>query len=321
VSGPTVDEALVEDYAALRTGYGALHLARGAVVVSGPEAADYLQGQCSQDLAPLAVGGAVDSLLLEPDGKLCALLRVVRTGADRFVLDTDAGFEPAVAARLARFRLRSKVDIEPVPAGEWACIGLRGSAAPDPGPQADGTWAVPYRWNGVVGYDLVGAAAEDAVGGAPRWCGPAAAEALRVEAGIPVMGRELDAKTIAPEATGLVERTVSFTKGCYTGQELIARLDARGNRVARRLCGLLLADPEVDVVAHRLVGTEVRSTEGRGVGQVTSAAWCAGLGRFGALAYLHRSMEVPNQVRVVVDGNGSEGLDLMAEARAVPMVG
>ena len=86
-------------------------------------------------------------------------------------------------------------------------------------------------------------------GGAVAWigaavvrCGPEAWEAARIEAGMPVNGRELAEGTIAAEV-GLVERTVSFTKGCFTGQELVARLDARGSKVARRLCGVVFDGP------------------------------------------------------------------------------
>jgi folate-binding protein YgfZ len=117
------------------------------------------------------------------------------------------------------------------------------------------------------------------------------------------MGSELTDKTIAAEA-GLVERTVSFTKGCYTGQELVARLDSRGNNVPRRLVGIRGGPQDVpltrgmtlhggeepprgdDVVADKVVGT------------VTSAAWSSELGCWVALAYLHRTVDSPGPIRV-----------------------
>ncbi len=89
-----------------------------------------------------------------------------------------------------------------------------------------------------------------------RVCPAEAWEAARIEAGQPVLGREIDERTIAAEV-GLVERTVSFTKGCFTGQELVARLDARGSNVARRLCGVVLDRPSGD--AADLVGAAVWS--------------------------------------------------------------
>ena len=130
MSAAAPDGALAEEYAALRRGWGARRVERDAVALAGPDAVDYLQGQCSQDVAALGVGESADALLLEPDGKLTALVRVVRTAEDRFVLDTDRGYRAAVAARLARFRLRAKVEIEEVAAAGWGCVALRGPRTP-----------------------------------------------------------------------------------------------------------------------------------------------------------------------------------------------
>ncbi len=318
MSAAAPDGALAEEYAALRRGWGARRVERDAVALAGPDARDYLQGQCSQDVAALGVGESADALLLEPDGKLTALVRVVRTAEDRFVLDTDRGYRAAVAARLARFRLRAKVEIEEVAAAGWGCVALRGPRTPQALELAGG-WVVPFEWNGVSGVDLLGPAAGSAAPAEARWCGEEAWEALRVEAGIPAMGRELDERTIAPEA-GLVQRTVSFTKGCYTGQELIARLDARGNKVARRLCGVVLTGAGA---AHRggLDGAALVSVDGREVGKVTSSAWCPGLGAPAALGYLHRSAVVPGPLTVVTAaGPSGEPAVLEAVARPLPLV-
>ena len=150
-------------------------------------------------------------------------------------------------------------------------------------------------------------------------CDAAAWEALRVEAGIPKMGAELDARTIAAEA-GLVERTVSFTKGCYTGQELVARLDARGSRVARRLRGIVALDAGPDE-AGLLVGATLWTPEGdKPVGRCTSASWCPGLGKVGALAYLHRSVGDPAAVVWAIDEGAPPARRRPAEARPLPLV-
>ena len=211
----------------------------------GPDAESYLQGQLSQDVAALAVGASADSLLLEPDGKLTALLRVTRTDGQGFVLDVDGGYGDAVAARLRRFLLRSKVEIEPL---DWRCLSLRGAGVAEAAAglltvlAERGVLALPFEWNGWTGVDLLGP--DDVVLGPAdrpargRACavGAEAVEACRIVSGVPAMGAELTAKTIPAEA-GVVERTVSFTKGCYTGQELVARIDARGSNVPRRLVG------------------------------------------------------------------------------------
>ncbi len=269
------------------------------------------------------MGAAVDGLLLEPDGKLCALLRVTRTGEETFVLDVEAGFGEAVAARLRRFLLRSKVELEHL---DWSCRSLRGTdiaaaVAPLASPlRGEGVWTLPFSWNGWSGVDLLGpgaAVVNDLVvelvhelaaglGVQVIECGAEAVEACRIASGIPAMGAELTGRTIAAEAD-LVGRTVSFTKGCYTGQELVARIDARGSNVARRLVGLVDPGGPLEGTAGALVTgmtlhagdppAEDAATGDKVVGTVTSAAWSTELGSWIALAYLHRSVSVPGPVR------------------------
>src|SRR5207302_5307074 len=95
----------------------------------------------------------------------------------------------------------------------------------------------PADWPGLPGVDLVGEAPDVPEG--LRLCDLQAYEAVRVEAGWPVMGREIDEKTI-PAETGVVDRAVSFTKGCFTGQELVARTDSRGGNASRHLRGIVV---------------------------------------------------------------------------------
>jgi folate-binding protein YgfZ len=316
---------LAEDYEALRRGAGARLVPRDAVVVSGPDAASYLQGQCSQDVAALGVGASADSLLLSPQGKLDALVRVSRRAEDEYLLDVDGGWGAAVRERLERFKLRVKVEIAEVPMG---CLSMRGpKVAADvdaPGAQL----VVAFSWGGAEGVDVLG----DGVGQSTlqgleptvRRCGPAAWEAVRVEAGIPVMGADLDDRTIAAEA-GLVGRAVSFTKGCFTGQELVARLDARGSKVARRLTGLVLVAGEPTPVPDGAesgeaapplpAGTEVVVGD-TAVGAVTSSAWSPVRGAV-ALAYLHRRVTPPTGVQVRLP----DGRVVAAEAREIPLAG
>ena len=146
---------------ALRTGAGAFRAGRDVLAVRGPDAEAYLQGQLSQDVAPLAVGASADSLLLEPDGKLSALLRVTRTDGQGFVLDVDKGYGEAVAARLRRFLLRSKVELEPL---AWRDLSLRGAGVGEAAAglltvlAERGVLALPFEWNGWTGVDLLGPA-------------------------------------------------------------------------------------------------------------------------------------------------------------------
>jgi folate-binding protein YgfZ len=324
--------SLAAETEALRHGAGAFRAGRDILAVRGPDAEAYLQGQLSQDVVALAVGESADTLLLEPDGKLAALLRVTRTDGQGFVLDADRGYGEAVLARLRRFLLRSKVELETL---DWRDLSLRGEgvAAAAAGLLTvlaeRGVLAVPFSWNDWTGVDLLGPAdvvlgpGDAALPDGITACGTEAVEACRIVSGVPAMGTELTAKTIAAEA-GLVERTVSFTKGCYTGQELVARLDARGSNVARRLVGVLA--PVGDDGAPLTRGMTLHAgaapagdgaAEDKVVGTITSAAWSSELGRWVALGYLHRSVEAPGPVRVR-SGDGVGGSS-PAEATLLPL--
>ena len=321
----------VRAYEALRSSSAAYVVDRDFVAVTGDDAVSYLQGQCSQDLSSLSVGTSVESLLLSPQGKIDGYLRISAVGEGRLVVDTEAGFGLQVVARLERFRLRTKVVFEPL---DWWCMAVRGpdAAAALRRPQVGGAEVagpqvvVPVDWPGLVGLDLMG---PTPTGGLTDWVvpetpvsDPATWEAARIEAGVPRYGREVTESSIAAEV-GLVDRTVSFTKGCFTGQELVARLDARGSNVARKLCGVVLArspgtDPEP---TEYLVGATVHTADGEHeVGTITSAAWSPGLEAVVALATLRRRVVPPASV-VVRTGEGDHRLDLTAEARPLPLTG
>jgi len=310
---PGPSEELAGDLVALRHEVGAITMGRDVIRVSGPDAVGYLQGQCSQDVDAMEIGTSADALLLSPQGKLDALVRVTRTREDELHLDVDAGFGAAVIARLARFKLRVRVDIEALP---WTAVALRGpgAAAVAGGDTSSGTsFVVPYAWGAVTGVDLVGPEPQIPVG--IRLCGEEAWQTLRVETGIPAMGAELDERTIAAEAD-LLERCVSFTKGCYTGQELVARLDARGNKVARHLRAVAV-DPISDTGLTLRSGAEVTVVD-KVVGKLTSVAWSPDLGTAIALCYLHRSVEPPCAVHVQV--GGAVGGTAAARALALPLL-
>ncbi len=317
---------------ALREGAGAFVTPRDVLAVHGPDAESYLQGQLSQDVVALAVGASADTLLLQPDGKLTALLRVTRTDAQSFLLDVDGGFGDAVTARLRKFLLRSKVEIEALP---WRCLSLRGARVSDLAGGLltvlgeAGVLALPFAWGGWSGVDLLGPrdlvldpSATTLPSGVVA-CEREAVEACRIVSGVPAMGAELTEKTIAAEA-GLVDRTVSFTKGCYTGQELVARLDARGSKVARRLVGLVADGTPGHDEGRLAFGMTLHAAEAadgddpaadKVLGTVTSGAWSAELGSWVALGYLHRSVAVPGPVRV----RSGDGLGAAHDASAQPL--
>ena len=195
---------------------------RDVVSVSGEEAVTYLQGQLSQDVQSLPLGESRWSFILQPQGKVDAWFRVTRTADDAFLLDVDAGYGEVLLARLKRFKLRTKADLSLDTWTLHAYLGdvPEGAEASIVSPSADER-----------GTDLIG----------PELAEPAGVviddeqyEHRRILAAIPAMGSELDDSTI-PAESGMVDRSVSFTKGCYTGQELVARVDSRGNNTPRRL--------------------------------------------------------------------------------------
>ncbi len=259
---------------------------------------------------------------------------MTRTDGQGFVLDVEGGYGEAVAARLRRFLLRSKVEMEHL---AWRCLSLRGAAVGEAAAgllavlAERGVLALPFEWNGWAGIDLLGpedvvlAADAGALPAGVLACGAEAVEACRIVSGIPAMGTELTGKTIAAEA-GLVERTVSFTKGCYTGQELVARIDSRGSNVARRLVGIVgpTGPPGRAVLAPGMTLHAGEAPPGdaaaddKVAGTITSAAWSIELGAWVALAYLHRTVEAPGPVRV----RSGDGLGGSSPARAdlLPLV-
>ena len=258
----------------------AARLDRDVVALEGEESGSFLQGQLSQDVLCVAEGRSTWSWVLSPQGKVDALVRVTRLSGGTWLLDTDRGWGPKVAERLNRFKLRTKVTVEAL---EWSVLGLRGDAASLPPTSrdiADRPVVVDPGWPGVNGVDLIGPDLEVPDGW--RLIDAPAQEAVRIDLGIPRMGAELDERTM-PGETGLVSRTVSFTKGCYTGQELVARVDSRGGNVPRRLARL---EPSGEVEP----GSALATADGHTAGVVTSVAATPN-GGWVALGYLKRGVD------------------------------
>jgi folate-binding protein YgfZ len=215
---------------------------RDVVQIDGPDAASYLQSQLSQDLRPMQVGQSAWSFLLQPTGKVDVLARVWRTADDTFVLDTDAGFGEAMVARINRFKIRVKADVSPL---SWRCIAVRGVPAPS---------GALVAWG--EGYDLLGEAPEPPAG-VPLGTADDLL-AARVEAAWPAMGAEIVPGETIPAETGITDRAVSFTKGCYPGQELVERMDSRAVTAPRLLRRIAASEAEA-------LGARVTSRHGDSV--------------------------------------------------------
>jgi folate-binding protein YgfZ len=281
--------------AALRSGVVGRVVERAVIRVQGADARSYLQGQLSQDVDRLAVGEGADALLLSPNGKLEAYVRVSLLGPEDLLVDLDPDYGDAALARLARFKLRVKATLS---LEHWHMVELRGrgaGAVVEPGLHGDEAIALEVHWPGLVGVDLLGPDVELPAG---VDAGDAIAlDLARIEAGWPKMGSELTERTIAAEA-GIVDRTVSFTKGCYTGQELVARLDARGSNVPRRLHAFVA---ETDA-AHAPVPGDVFLAGEREVGEVTSVAYSPARHAAIGLAYVRREVVAPCDVTLRAAG-------------------
>lgn len=264
-------------------------VSRDVVRVTGPEAIQYLQGQISQDIDALAVATSTWTFVLHPTGKVHSWARITKSGADTFLLDVDGGYGDALADRLKMFLLRTDAIIEPI---DWPCVAVRG-VDPPRGSLPEDVFRLPLAPDTVSGYDLLGpgAATPDGVVDAS----PDDIHAYRVVNGLPAMGAELTDDTIPAEVgQWIIDSSVSFTKGCFVGQELVARIDSRGGNVPRSLRAIL-ADGPVEV------GDEVKASGP--AGPVTSVATTPAHGVV-ALAYCGRKIEIGERVAV----GGTEGV-------------
>lgn len=239
---------------------------RDFVCVQGDDAETYLHSQLSNHIQGMPVRTSRWSLLLQPTGKLDAVVRVTRFEDTVFVLDTDPGFGAAVIARLNRFKIRVKAAIEPI---DWQCLAVRGSGAratavaaqrvPSDGLIVEaGVASVDGAWGADSAVDLIGASValldNVPVGSIADFDG------ARVACGWPVVGVDFAAGCI-PAETGLVAQTVSFSKGCYPGQELVERMDSRATSAPYTVRHVVGAD--------FIVGAEWSDVDGA-TGSVTS---------------------------------------------------
>jgi tRNA-modifying protein YgfZ len=251
------------------------------VGVRGPEAASYLERMLSNDVETLDVGASCEALLLTAKARVVASMTVWRRDVEDFLLLTEPELAEPLRRELVRGRFATKAQIE---VEEHESVLVLGREAP-PG-------AVANREYGVPAYELVD---EEP----PDWAelGEEELERLRILARTPRYGRELDERALPAEA-GLDERAISFTKGCYPGQEPVARLHYRGHP-NRTLRVLALEGDEAPERDAELV------LDGKIVGRVTSTARDAEHGLV-ALAYVRR--EVPADAELRVGSNAARSL-------------
>jgi folate-binding protein YgfZ len=301
-----------EGYDALLSGSAVVRRTdRGVVRLQGADRITWLQGLITNDIAGLARGQRVYGAYLTPQGRMITDLWVVAAG-DALLLDVPTSLAADLATRLDSLIFAEDVQVED--ATNAVTVLQMFGAAPDAG-GADAVTVVPAREYGVPSHVAYVPASEDArfssgLRDSHVEVGLDALEVLRVEAGVPRFLADMTDDTIPLEA-GIEDRAISFTKGCYVGQEVIVRVTTRGGgRVAKKLVGLRLdgAEPPAS-------GATIRAGE-RVVGRVTSAVFsprCAGVI---ALGYVHRDFTEPG-TSLEVDHDARK---LAAHVHALPFV-
>jgi folate-binding protein YgfZ len=340
------------EYEAVRGGRGAGLFdlsARGRIEVSGREAVQFLNGLITNDVKALASGAWMSAAFPNPQGRLLAVARVVRVGdAETFLFDTEAATHASVLRNLERFTLAGDFKVRDL-TEETAQLSLQGARAVeivrrtlgDSAAQIERGRVAVITWcdsqavtllrathTGEDGFDLI-VGVDDAralwdalVAAGARAAGYDALEVLRVEAGVARYGVDTSEANVVLEA-GL-DDAVSFTKGCYVGQEIIARIHWRGH-VAKRLAGLTLDDANnvasqdagerapVDVAS----GAKIKTTDGsREIGRVTSSVFSPRLRKRIALGIVKYDFLAPG-TQLLIE---AAGVERRAKVSALPFV-
>ncbi len=305
--------ALATDYDVVTQEAGLIDRSeRGKLALSGREAAEFLQGQVTNDVEALAPGQGCYAALLTPKGKMLADLRILRTD-EELLLDTERASLQGLFNTLRRAMIGFQAELHKrtLERGLLTLAGPRSAeligapdirAAPEHDHRRTELSGIPARAiRTELGIDLlVDSARTEELRAALIEAGaiPVAEDAIecvRIELGRPRFGLDLD-ETVIPQEAGLNERAVSFTKGCYVGQETVARLHYRG-KPNRHLRGLRLTTPEP-------TGAPLRQG-GREVGRLGSVAVSPRLGPIG-LALVRREVELGATVSLGEAGTEAE---------------
>lgn len=301
------------EYAAVRDGGAGLFdlSSRGRIEVSGSEAVMFLNGMITNDVAALEAGTWMLAAFPNVQGRLVAFARILKLDAQTFLFDTEAATHHAMLKSLQRFTLAGDFHVKDL-TEELLMLSLQGARAAEFVRAAFGDEAASVARGRIVtientdavrymirathtaedGFDLFvspdhAAALYDSLTKAgARPCGYEAFETLRIEAGIPRHGVDLTEQNVVLES-GLDE-AVSFTKGCYVGQEIIARIHWRGH-VAKRLAGIVFDDAAPVEVGAQLVSV----ADNKEAARITSAVVAPALNRAIALALVRYAYLAP----------------------------
>ncbi len=267
----------LENYNLIReNGFGFYAQKRGLIEVSGKEAVQFLNGLITNDVAKLEENAQMLAAFPNAQGRLIAVVRVLRKG-DKFLFETEEATNEKVFNNLFRFTFAGDFFVEDLSEKyEYFSITnyelqIRNS----------------IEFEGRFGKDIFFPkdAAEDFLKELKNQNAVEISDELyahlRIEQGIPLYGVDVDETTIVPEI-GLPE-IISYNKGCYIGQEIIARIHFRGH-IAKQLTGLILSEPEA--VATGLIAQELKSADGKNAGKITSAVFSPKLQKTIALGFV-----------------------------------
>jgi folate-binding protein YgfZ len=303
------------EYEAVRDGGAGLidlSATRGRIRVSGSEATTFLNGLITNDVKNLAQNRWMPAVFPTVQGRLIGAVRVIRGGEPAFLIDTETASHEAVLKTISRFTLAGDFKVSDV-TSETALLTVQGDKAaeivekvtgvsnlPDNGvAETNGVTIIRASHTGEDGFDLIIDAARkaefqkalEAAGAQP--VGEDTFEILRVEAGIARFGQDMDETSVVPETN--LDDAVSYTKGCYVGQEIIVRIKHRGHP-AKKLTGLRFeTDQQVEP------GAIILSKENQEIGRVTSAVVSPKLGSIG-LGYVRYEHLAEGTPIVVGDG-------------------
>jgi folate-binding protein YgfZ len=323
------------EYSVVRDGgAGLIDLSmRGRVEVSGTEAVQFLNGLITNDVKTLEEGAWMHAAFPNVQGRLIAETRVLRLAGDRFLFDCEAATQEQILKTLGRFTLAGDFRVRDL-SDELALVSLQGTRASQALSATLGSEAAQVErgrvlsmdWNSQPlhlirathtsedGFDLFVSASEAASlwaalsSDGARAVGFDALDILRVEAGQPRYGVDMDETNVVLEAVS--DDAVSFTKGCYIGQEIIARIHWRGH-VAKKLTGLWF-DEQGD--AKR--ADKVRTPDSKEIGRLTSTAFSPRLNRLIALGYIKYDYLAPGTEVRVLSGDA----EIAAHTAELPFV-
>ena len=304
------------EYSAVRDGgVGLIDLSsRGRILVSGAEVVMFLNGLITNDMKTLAVNSWMPAVFPNVQGRLLASVRVIHRD-DGFLIDTEGATHDTVLKLLERFTMAGDFRVSDV-TGDTTTLSIQGKRAGEVIRTTLGEEAATVELQQVVmaqgstvtvirathtaedGFDLfinakaAGNLRDSLTNAGAQTVSPDVLEILRIEAGIARYGMDMDGTNVVTETN--LDDAVSFTKGCYIGQEIIARIKYRGH-VAKKLTGIIVAG---DVVLES--GARILSAEEKEIGRVTSFAFSPQIERTIALAYLRYDYQAPGtEVKVI----------------------